>query len=278
MFGDLSTITIPRPDGTQLALLEAATESPRGVVLCVHGFTGAKEDFLFLLPELQQQGWTAYAMDLRGAHQSTSAGPYDLDELAADIVAVAHRIGPNVHLVGHSFGGLSAQRAVIANPQVFASLTLMCSGPAGLSAEPDLVPITIERVTRFRAELEGKSMSEAWDAKTAHENVEMHPAMASFLKDRFVSGDHAAALRNIDDLLGAEDRIDEVATSGVPAYVMYGANDGTWNQATQNEMAVRLGTVAVSIPDATHMPQLENVDATVEVLVADFTDADQRAG
>ena len=58
-------------------------------MLAVHGFTGGKEDFVFLLPELAAKGWTACAVDLRGVHQSTSPGPYDLDTLADDLVAVA---------------------------------------------------------------------------------------------------------------------------------------------------------------------------------------------
>ena len=275
LFDGLTPSHVNRSDGTRLALLGAVPENPRGVVLFVHGFTGAKEDYLFVLPEMRQQDLAAYAMDLRGNHQSTSPGPFDLDALAADVVDVAHSLGDRVHLVAHSFGGLAAQRAVIGDPQRFASLTLICYGPAGLTAEPDLVPVTIDRVSRFRAELEGKSLAEAWDAKTAYENVEMHPAMAAFLRDRFVVGDHAAALRNIDDLLGAADRIDEVAATGVPCFVMYGANDGTWNQRTQNEMARRLGTEPVSIPEATHLPMLENVDATVAVLLANIAAAQQ---
>lgn len=278
LFGSLATTTFSRPDGTKLALLTAVPEDPRGTVLFVHGFTGAKEDFLFVLPELEAAGWAGYAMDLRGNHQSVSPGPFDLDVLADDVVALAQHLGGHVHLVAHSFGGLSAQRAVISSASTFASLTLVCSGPAGLTAEPDLVPVTIDRVTMFRTELEGKSLSEAWDAKTAYENVDMHPAMASFLRDRFVVGDHAAALRNIDDLLGAEDRIDEVAATGLPCYVMFGADDGTWNQRTQNEMARRLGVEPTTIPEATHVPMLENVDATVEALLRGFEDAEGRAG
>ena len=44
-------------------------------------------------------------------------------------------------------------------------------------------------------------LADAWDLKTAHENVEMHPAMASFLRERFVAGSHAAAVSTIADAL-----------------------------------------------------------------------------
>ena len=66
-----------------------------------------------------------------------------------------------------------------------------------------------------------------------------------------------------------------MAATGVPCAVMYGERDGTWNQETQNEMAVRLGTSPIRIPDATHLPMLENVDATAEALVQIFERATQ---
>jgi pimeloyl-ACP methyl ester carboxylesterase len=266
LFDDLAPTTLDRPEGTRLAMLTSVSDSPKGVVLAVHGFTGGKEDFVFLLPELAAKAWTACAVDLRGVHQSTSSGPYDLDTLADDLVAVARHLDAPVHLVAHSFGGLSAQRAVISNPDAFASLTLMCSGPAGFMASPDLIPHTIDRLTMFQRELAGHTLAEAWDAKTSYENIEMHPAMASFLRERFVVGSHEAAVHNVEDLLHAGDVIDAVAVTGVPCAVMYGERDGTWNQATQNEMAERLGTTPVVIPDATHLPMLENVDATAEAL------------
>ena len=270
LFGDLIHTTIARPDGTHLALLTAEAKSPKGHVLAVHGFTGAKEDYLFLLPELAAKGWTASAVDLRGVHQSTSHGPYDLDTLAGDLVAVARHLGAPVHVVAHSFGGLVAQRAVVQDPDAFASLTLMCSGPAGLMASADLIPTTIERVSMFSRELAGHTLDEAWDAKTAYENVDMHPAMASFLRERFISGTHEAAVQNTADVLHAPDVVEAVAASGVHCAVMYGERDGTWNQATQNEMAVRLGTTPIVIPDSTHLPMLENTDATAEELVRIF--------
>ncbi len=273
LFGGLATSTLARSDGTSLALLTSEADSPKGHVLSVHGFTGGKEDFVFLLPELSARGWTATAVDLRGVNQSTSHGPYDLETLATDLVAVARYLGTPVHLVGHSFGGLTAQRAVVADPDAFASLTLVGSGPAGFMASAALVPVTIERLTMFQGALVGHTLAEAWDAKTEYENVEMHPAMASFLRERFVAGSHEAAVRNVEDLLHAADVVGALAATRVPCAVVYGERDGTWNQSTQDEMAVRLGTSPVPIPESTHVPMLENVDATALALDAFFTAA-----
>lgn len=269
LFSSLATEELDRPDGTRLALLAARPEGPsRGSVLCLHGFTGAKEDYLFLLPELAQLGYSAYALDARGVHASRSAGPFDLDTLAADVTAAARAVSAApVHLVAHSFGGLVAQRAVVRRPERFASVALVCSGPAGFRGSADLIPITIERVTAFQTLLGDHDLETAWDLKTAHENVELHDAMAAFLRARFVAGSPDAAVRNIADALDAPDVVDALAATGVPAHVLYGAADGTWAQATQNAMAARLRTEPVVIPDSTHLPFLENVDAFVEAYV-----------
>ncbi|MGQ4819038.1 alpha/beta fold hydrolase, partial [Enterococcus faecium] len=65
-----------------------------------------------------------------------SAG-YSVDILAGDVVAVARALredsGQTLHLVGHSFGGLVTRAAVLAEPQLFTSLTLLGSGPSRLT-------------------------------------------------------------------------------------------------------------------------------------------------
>jgi alpha-beta hydrolase superfamily lysophospholipase len=43
-----------------------AGSKPRGVVIAVHGLSGAKSDFWYLGQELPQRGYTVYAYDLRG--------------------------------------------------------------------------------------------------------------------------------------------------------------------------------------------------------------------
>lgn len=43
-----------------------AGTKPRGVVIAVHGLSGAKSDFWFLGQELPKRGYTVYAYDLRG--------------------------------------------------------------------------------------------------------------------------------------------------------------------------------------------------------------------
>src|SRR4051794_29792385 len=122
-----------------LAALDTGGEAVRGTALLVAGYTGSKEDFAPLLAPLADAGYRVVAIDQRG--QSESPGPddpaaYSVTELGLDVVAVARVLreesGEPLHLLGHSFGGLVSRAAVLAEPTLFASFTLLGSGPSQL--------------------------------------------------------------------------------------------------------------------------------------------------
>ena len=107
------------------------------------GYTGSKEDFAPLLAPLADAGYRVVALDQRG--QFESPGPddpaaYSVPELGLDVVAVARVLreesGEPLHLLGHSFGGLVTRAAVLAEPALFTSFTLLGSGPSRLGGRP----------------------------------------------------------------------------------------------------------------------------------------------
>src|SRR4029079_9873387 len=90
--------------------------TPAAPVLLVPGYTGSKEDFLPVLGTLARARHRAVSIDLRGQYQSV--GPddpsaYTIEAHAKDVAEVLASLGPQAHLVGHSFGGLVTRRAVI---------------------------------------------------------------------------------------------------------------------------------------------------------------------
>lgn len=276
LFSGVTASTQDQPDGTRLALIGATGADSIGDVLFLHGFTGGKEDFLFTLVELPSRRYDAYAVDLRGTGSSSSPGPFDLDTMAEDVVTLARRLaersGHPLHLVGHSYGGLVAERAVAAHPTGFASLTLLCSGPAGFLHSAALNPVTVDRARMFADVLAtNTTLAQAWDQKSAYENVDVPAMLENFLRERFISSDRAAVVQMLADVLHAPDAIDPVVATGVPVFVAFGEHDGTWAQSVQRQMASRLGTDAIVIPESTHLPVLENVDAAVAA-IADALD------
>ncbi|MGI8759892.1 MAG: alpha/beta fold hydrolase [Jatrophihabitantaceae bacterium] len=239
-------------------------------VLLVPGYTGSKEDFGPLLDPLAGLGYRPTAIDLPGQFESPGPGDcrcYTPDRLAATVLDVAACLGPRVHLLGHSFGGLVARAAAIAHPAAFSSLVLMSSGPAAIHGarrrliehlEP-LLPAGLETIYAATTAIEA--------ADPAY--VAPDPRLARFLRRRFLAS-VPAMLRGMGDALRNEpDRVAELAETLLPILVLYGTDDDAWPPAVQHDMARRLGARRTVIESAAHSPALENTAATVDAL-ADF--------
>jgi len=97
-------------------------------LVLIHGFTGGRIDFADVIDDLAVDR-RVVAWDHRGHNDSTNTGDgstYVLDQLVADTVAAVDLLGlDRFHLLGHSMGGLVAQRVVLEHPDRVASLILM---------------------------------------------------------------------------------------------------------------------------------------------------------
>ena len=240
-----------------------------GSGLLVPGFTGSKEDFIAVVGPLAQAGFAVTAVDQRG--QWETSGPaevegYDLSSFAGDLLAVAAASSDRpVHVVGHSYGGLVARAAVIAAPEQFASLTLLCSGPAALP-HPQR-----DQLKLFADVLAEHGLEVLWAAKSAIEREQGNegpadPEIAEFLDRRFLASAPGSLLRMAYDLVDTPDRTEELAACGVPVQVVWGEHDHYWPPEVQGEMAARLGAPTVEIAGAAHSPNVEQPAALVEAL------------
>jgi pimeloyl-ACP methyl ester carboxylesterase len=255
-----------------LAALDTGGGS-RGTVLMVAGYTGTKEDFAPLLLPLAQAGYRAVALDQRGQYESP--GPdddtrYSVAELGDDVVAVARALRDDgarpLHLVGHSFGGLVCRAAVLADPALFDSFTLLGSGPGALGGRraellEHLGPLLDAGGVAAVAEaLEQLAMT---DPKA--QNV---PAPTrDFLNQRFLRNS-AAGLRGMAQAMTTEpDRVADLAAVGVPVLVAHGVADDAWLPDVQADMARRLGARHEVIDGSIHSPAVENPERTLQVLL-----------
>jgi len=237
----------------------------KGTVIFVHGFTGSKEDFRLLLPRVAALGWDAVAYTQRGHAGSvapTGAENYTLDQLAADAANHAlgffeHCGGELIHIVGHSLGGLVARQAVLLRPDLFASLTMLCSGPGGddptYRAEDADYVREHGLVALFDREVRGREPK----------------ADDGFVRERFAASSADAYLAGVEILQSAPDTTAEVVATGVPTLVAHGDADDAWPIADQRDLAERLGAAYVVIPNAGHLPNIDNPDFTAQSL-SDF--------
>lgn len=264
--------------GGPLAVLrrEPTGEVRRGTVLLVPGYTGSKEDFRLLLPPLAEAGHPVVALDQRGQFQSP--GPDDLAAyttaaLGADLLAAIDALGGEpMHVVGHSFGGLVARAALLSRPAAFGSLTLMGSGPAGLTG-PRVEILSLLRPLLLQGGM--PVVVAAMDAMNAQDAryLALDASLQGFLRDRMLAASPHALLGMADALTTEPDRVAELRASGVPLLVLHGAADDAWTPALQEQMATRLGAAYAVIPDAQHSPAVENPAATAKVLL-DFYGAE----
>jgi pimeloyl-ACP methyl ester carboxylesterase len=259
-----SSVELP---GQRIAVLQSGDTGARPVLL-VPGYTGSKEDFGPILEPLGEAGFHVTAMDLPGQYESPGLpvpADYSPDRLAAVVRGVAARLGDRVHLLGHSFGGLVARAAVIAEPRRFASLVLLSSGPAELGGVRRLTMDELEPVLAA-AGLPGLYAALQAVAQNDPAYVAPPPDVADFLERRFLGGSPEMLLGMAEALRSEPDRVAELARVPLPVLVAHGVDDDAWPPAEQRDMAGRLGARYEVIPAAAHSPAVENPVATVHAL------------
>lgn len=255
---EVTRIRTPRCD--HAVHLARASGERRGAILLVHGWTGSKEDFTPILPLLAAHGFDALAYDQRGQYETpgTIDEDYSLTAFAADGLALADAAfgAGRFALLGHSFGGLVAQRLAIAAPERLTSLSLLCSGPGALGESPTRplkhLVTAIGQVPLLQIH------------QLREQGVKRPAQITAFLAKRFTAGAPAALKAMTQHLLDAPNLIEEVAATQVPCWVGCGAGDDAWPLDVQEEMARRLGTSFVVLPSSAHSPAVEAPEEFVD--------------
>ncbi len=229
-------------------------------VVLVHGWTGSKEDFNLIGPLLADAGYRVLTFDNRGQHESAHSkreDAYQIHSLARDVIDIAHHYGfEKPHLLGHSMGGLVAQRATLDAPNYWSSLTLFCTGP-----HYSLKKTELETLIHL---MKTMTMAEFW-ISYKEEMDKLSPRIELF-KKRW----HASDPRSLTDtsrlLLDTQSVITELLATKIPAHVIYGENDDAWPLEMQDQMAKDLSAPRTIIKDAGHCPNEDQPEETVKVL------------
>lgn len=282
----VKTATIGTERGN-FACLEGVPSVPleerRAPVLLIPGWTGSKEDFLTVLAPLAETGHHAFAIDQRGQYQTPGdadgahdIGTYDIETFAADAIAIARAIAASSddmrpHLVGHSFGGHVARAAVIEDADAFRTLTLMCSGPAGLGPE------SAKMLMLMAEALPVSTLAEVHAAKRMIEQQSGRPApppeIEEFLRTRFCANDPASLLAITRYLVDPPDRVEELISVRMEKLVLFGEADDGWPVSAQADMAGRLHARLAIVGDAGHSPAVDQPEETTRILTGFFASA-----
>jgi pimeloyl-ACP methyl ester carboxylesterase len=193
------------------------------VVLCLHGWFGSATGWGWLPDLVDQEAYTWVFPDYRGyGARRDVAGEHTLDEIAADVLAVADGLGAErFSLLGHSMGGTAAARVLVEAPERVRALV-------GLSPVPASgVPFDEEGWALFSGAAEqdgnraaiidlttGNRLSGRWVDRMVRHSVER--------SDRAAVGDYLRAWAHTDfsELVRGSERV-----TGTPVKVIVGEHD-----------------------------------------------------
>jgi 3-oxoadipate enol-lactonase len=263
-------------NGLTFEIAEAGVGNDRRALL-LHGFTGAKDDFVEAVDRLADEGWHAVAPDLRGHGNSSKPSAeddYDLQLFADDVWAVVAALGwdkPFV-LLGHSMGGMIAQVAAARDPSRLRGLVLMDTthGPLeGVDASELDLGVAVVREHGMETLQELMDAREGVLETPASVRVRAErPGWEEFERRKFLASSPAMWAAMTSKMLSQTDRLDAIATLGVPVLVLVGEQDQPFLAPSERMAKVIPGARLVVIPDAGHSPQFENTDAWWDALVS----------
>ncbi len=116
--------------GIESPVIESGPDGAREAVVFVHGNPGSSEDYSGLVAEAGKLG-RAVAMDMPGFGKAGKPAGFDytVEGYAAHLGKMLDQLGiDRAHLVAHDFGGPWALAWAAANPEAYASATLIDTG------------------------------------------------------------------------------------------------------------------------------------------------------
>jgi pimeloyl-ACP methyl ester carboxylesterase len=127
-------------DDVKLHVRMAGNPRSGNALIAVHGGPGMSSDYMISLERLAGPDFAVATYDQRGTGRSSSpaeiASSYTLAKYVADLEAVRKAVGVDqVHVLGHSWGGVVAMSYAAAHPEHVRSLVLVSSGPPDTEAK-----------------------------------------------------------------------------------------------------------------------------------------------
>ncbi|MBU6264974.1 MAG: alpha/beta hydrolase [Actinomycetales bacterium] len=256
-------------DGYKLATITIEPVGKHvGTALLVPGYTSSADTFNMLLQPLSERGYKVVSFSQRG--QCLSEGPdetdgYALARLGKDIHEVIQKLGlgTDVHLLGHSFGGVVSIEAVLQDHSPFASLTMWNSGPRNMGG--DLLEQRAGLLEHGpRAYFVGNQLATGQDPE-ADIKGELN-IIEQYYYDRLMSTNPVQLEAGINILIDQVDRTLELSRTGIPVLVSHGANDDAWPVEMQRVMAEQLGADYWVIANAGHSAHADRTHASAQLL------------
>ncbi|MEE8369172.1 MAG: alpha/beta hydrolase [Dehalococcoidia bacterium] len=246
----------------------------------VHGYTGDLRNWDLQLPAVLSQGYRAILLDLRG-HGESEKPPrsvdYTLELMAQDVFALVEQLGlGECYLIGHSMGGMIAQRLILAHPDPFRALVLVDTA-AGVADET-----ANERRARLAQIARERGMEAVFEELIRIDplaaELRAEPDAFDAWRQQFLLTSREAYVHCAEAISNRESLLDKVHAISVPTLIVCGADDETYLGPSQRLHERIRGSELAVIAGAGHSPQAEQADEFNRLLSAFLSRVHQTVG
>ena len=237
------------------------------VVCLAHSLSSDSGIWAEQVPPLLEAGWRVLRIDMRGHGGSEApAGPYTMEELAGDVIAVLDFLElAKVHFVGLSIGGMIGQQLALGHADRLHSLMLTGTSPKAVPGPPQMWP---ERFAAIRAAHTVEPIADAtmtrWFTESfrpPNENrwQQVRSMIANTSPDGYIAG--AEAIIHFDVL----ERLPSVR---LETLVVCGDDDpGTPAEGNRKIAALIPGARYQEIASARHIPMVEHPELFSRIML-----------
>jgi 3-oxoadipate enol-lactonase len=190
-------------------------------------------------------------------------GPYSIDDLADDLVALLDRLGVGrAHLVGLSLGGMTALRVAARDPDRVDRLAVLCTGA-------QLPPASgwTDRAATVRSGGSGAVATAVVERWFTPQHLSAHPEVRQ-AAEAMVAATPAEGYAGCCEAIAALDLRDDLASITAPTLAIAGAEDLATPPPKLEEIATRVknGQLLV-VPRAAHLANAERPGIITPALI-----------
>lgn len=219
-----------------------------------------------------EQRFRVVRYDTRGHGKSpVPNGPYTIDELADDVVALLDRLGiRRAHLVGLSLGGMTAMRVAARDPARVDRLVLLCTA----TRLPPAAAWT-ERAATVRAQGSGSVAASVVQRWFSSEYLAAHPGVRS-ASQAMIAATAAEGYAGCCEAIADLDLREDLRAIAAPTLAIAGADDPATPPENLEEIAtgVKGGRLLV-VSHAAHLANIEQPEIVTPALVGHLEQSGQ---
>lgn len=252
-------------DGISLMVAEAGQGGHP--LMLVHGWTGAKEDFIDWLDPLAALGFHVVAPDNRGHGDSAkpaAESAYSLDHMASDVLGLADALNwDSFVLLGHSMGGMVAQKVALRAPHRLAGLVLMDTHHGAVEVAPGIVEAGIEAARNSGTGVIADMMAMAsepgpLDTEAYRRVCAERPGHFEYGIENTRKSSSAMFAAMLAEMSSTSSRLDDLAGLDIPTLVLVGEQDTPFLDAAHLMADAIPGARLEVLADGGHSPQFES--------------------